>query len=84
MQNRKRTKPTINVKIDGRNYDINNPSLYYPFCKTSKQLAKLMKVEGFEGDQLSDIAKLGYNIDLFIKQNKGHTHTIDFFVKGAN
>lgn len=77
MRKTKRIKRKLNIKHN--NHDINIKTFYFPHCKDSRQFAKLMKVKGFWSEDLHEIKKLGYNFDLFIKQdNKGYSQTIDF------
>ena len=66
----------LNIMHD--NHNINKTTYYFPFCKNSKLLAKVMKVHVFSIEQLVLIKKLGYSFDLFIKQDKGYSQTIDF------
>ena len=45
------------LKIKHNNHDINKKTLYLPHCKDSRQLAKLMNVEGFWSEDLVEIKK---------------------------
>ena len=68
----------LEIEIGDRNFDDNEESYYKPFCTHSRQLAKLMRVDGFWREDLEEIKKLGYTFDLFIKQDKGHTRKLYF------